>query len=114
MEAEEYRQICSKPESFARGDLETTHRILLERSSSVALLIEATLDAQPITKPDKHKGGSDTDHFLVQLGEDVVERILVHVQDAELAVLGREWETTPEASRIGSLTGSWTRLIDRE
>ena len=112
MDAEEYKSICNRADSFERGVLEASERELLSRHSSSASRLQEILRSEPITKPLLHNGGKHTDYFLVVLDVAEAEQIADCLVDAEVDAIGDDGETTPQASCFASLADAWMRYVD--
>lgn len=112
MDAEEYKSICNRPDAFERGVLETSERELLSRHSPSALRLQEILRGAPVSKPLLHNADKHTDYFLVKLNLAEAEQIVEYLVDAEADAVGRDGETTLQASRFGSLVDAWARYVD--
>ncbi len=112
MDVEEYKSICNRPDAFERGVLEASERELLSRHLPSALRLQEILRSATVSKPLLHNGGKHTDYFLVTLNVSEAEQIAGYLLDAEAGAVGRDGETTPQASHFGSLVDAWTRYID--
>jgi hypothetical protein len=110
--AEEYKFICNRPDAFQRNVLEASERELLLSHPALALRLREILNSAPIPKPSLHNGDKHTDYFLVNLNVAEAEQIAEHLGDAEVGAVGRNGETTPQASLFGSLVDAWIRYID--
>ena len=77
MDWNHYRSICDTPNVLSRWMLERS-AVLLEDDGEAGLarvLREAAL-ARPLDKPEGHRGGADTDFFVVDLREHQVRKVL--------------------------------------
>ena len=112
MDAEEYKSICRRPDAFERGVLEASERELVSRHLPSALRLQEILRSAPVSKPLLHNGGKHTDYFLVKLNVSEAEQIVEYLVDAEADAVGRDGETTPQASHFGSLVDAWTQYVN--
>ena len=112
MDVEEYKSICNRPDAFERGVLEASERELLSRHSPSALRLQEILRSAPVSKPLLHNGNKHTDYFLVRLNVAEAEQIVEYLVDAEADAVGRDGETTPQASHFGSLVDAWVQYVD--
>lgn len=112
MNAEEYKSICNRPDVFERGVLEASERELLSRHPPSALRLQEILSGEPVPKPLLHNGSKHTDYFLVKLNVAEAEQIADYFVDAEADAVGRDGETTPQASHFASLADAWMRYIN--
>jgi len=112
MDVEEYKNICNKPNVFQRGLLEASERELVLRHLPSAYHLQEILIDSPISKPRLHNDRKDADYFLVKLDVAKAEEIVEYLVDAEADAVGREGETTPQASHYASLVDVWMRYID--
>ena len=108
MTTHKYGRLTSSPIFVSRLIIEETASILARRCDSASVALTGLLGATPLTKPDKHVGGSSTDYFdTAGLSEEVLEGICDHLFEAEAEAVSWSGETTPEASRIAFLADLW-------
>ena len=112
MDVEEYKSICNRPDAFERGILESSERELRSRHLPSALRLQEILKSSSVSKPLLHNGDKHTDYFLVTLNVAEAEQIVEYLVDAEADAVGEDGETTPQASRFGSLVDAWVRYVD--
>ena len=112
MNAEEYKSICNRPDVFERGVLEASERALSQKHPPSALRLREIFSVAPIPKPLLHRGGSHTDYFLVELNVAEAEQIVEYLVDAETGAVRSDGETTPQASRFGSLVDAWESYVN--
>lgn len=111
-EFQKYKDICSLPNVFTRGDSEQVKEVLIKSKSDKALLIESILTSHPIEKPIKHRGDSSTDHFILNLTMQDAEIISNLLRDMEVQSTGCSGDTTPLASFYTSLFNKWFRYVE--
>jgi len=119
MDANEYREICCRPDSFQRAVLEATTQILLQSHPPLAVRVRELLEGSPISKPDLHGAGKNTDYFTVKLDVADAEQIVGFLQDAEVAaVLDAQMapvesngRTPTKADRVAALVDTWMGYV---
>lgn len=111
MNAEEYKSICKRPDTFQRGIIKATEQAVKERSD-LAVKLREILDGTAIPKPDSHNGSKESDYFPVKLNVEDAEQIQDYLFDAEASAVGLNGKTTPMTSHYASLVDVWQRYID--
>ena len=84
--------VCGRPLTFSDHDVDP----------------KRLLEKLPSEKPLEHTGDASTDFFdTTELSNETLEIIFDHLYQAEAGVVSETGDTTPEASRIGSLADLW-------
>jgi hypothetical protein len=104
--------MCSGPDAFGREVLEATAQVLSSLHPPSVLRVLEAFEGVPISKPELHTGGEDTDYFIVKLDVAEAEQIVEYLLDAEADAVGGRDETTRAASHISGLIAAWVRYID--
>ena len=112
MDANSYQVLCSKPNAFARHELQQTLDALLMKKSKNTDLLKAVLASSPLEKPPLHKGGKETDYFLVCVAANDAVEIIENLGDLEARAVSPDGYTTPEASRYASLVDRWLSYVE--
>ena len=110
MDARQYKVLTSRPDVFARGELDETARVLRTVDVRLAGRLEA-LERAPVPKPPRHRGGARTDCFRIDAPHALLAEVVDALVDAEAAAVGQDGETTPEASARADLVDRWTRYL---
>jgi hypothetical protein len=97
-----YKRICDRPDVFSRWMLTQT-QALIDDAMLRERLVQA-MSTAPIEKPADHKGGDETDMFVVALEVDAVRRI----RDALAAAVASGRRTDATRSRgLGGFVAAW-------
>ncbi|WP_036253685.1 hypothetical protein [Methylobacter sp. BBA5.1] len=112
METRAYHEICSKPSSFSRQEIEQTLAALEKVESNKMGLISDTLKSKPAEKPAQHRGSKETDYFLVQITIEDAEKIVEALGTLEAQSVSPEGHTTREASYYASLLDRWLNYVE--
>jgi hypothetical protein len=111
LNSHDYRRLVTVPNSFHRGVLEQTEKLLRPTHPDLAEVVQAALSSPPVPKPSQHAGGPETDHLLVQVPEDRASAIVDALLLLEAAAVSVDGETTFEASASASLVDQWGRYL---
>ena len=79
MDWDEYKKRCDTPGVVSRWMLERTAELV---DPSVAAHLLAATSGKPLTKPEGHKGGPDTDMFELHLDDAVAEAVVAAIERA--------------------------------
>lgn len=104
-----YKHEMGRSDVFHRTTIEETIAVLDHKQPELAQRIRIQLALPPIQKPGQHTGGSESDIFPLKLSRAEVDLIVEALGDAEVAALGPDYATTPEASRFVTLQGIWNQ-----
>lgn len=80
MDWQRYKTMCDTPDVCSRWLLEETLTLLDE--PSVAIRLREDMGRSPLTKPDDHAGGEETDMFRMSLSLREVRAIRRRVEEA--------------------------------
>jgi len=97
-----YKRICDRPDVFSRWMLMQTRELL--DSAELAARLDRFMSAQPLEKPIDHRGGADTDMFVVELGLADIDAVRAAVASAVAS--GRRTEAT-RARGLGGFVEAW-------
>ena len=61
MDTKKYHEICNKPSTFSRPELEQTLIALEKAGSNIKGLVADALKSKPVEKPTQHQGGEETE-----------------------------------------------------
>ncbi len=111
MKADEYKKLCNQPNAFSTHDLQFTERILRDENSVVALHLAEVLQKSPIPKPEKHKGDTFTDYFLIALPESDAEIIIDVFTDLEADAVEKDGTTTLSAGFYAEMADKWMNYL---
>jgi hypothetical protein len=111
MNANDYKQICSRPDVLQRAVLEQTARVIQIDLPAHAEHIESILGESPVSKPAQHNGGNETDYFYIDLSDEEAGEIIEYLLEKEAGAIGVDGNTTAEASSLGRLVDLWTQYI---
>jgi len=112
METKAYHEICNKPSSFSRQELEQTLTALEKAGSNKKVLVSGVLKSKPVEKPDLHQGGNEADYFLIQIAIKDAEEIAAELGTLEVQAVSTEGHTTPEATHYASLLDKWFNYVE--
>ena len=73
----------------------------------IANKLQAIISAGPIEKPEKHRGGPETDFFQVQLDQSELEVIVEAFCELEVSNLTSRGATTLTASHYATMLDIW-------
>ena len=107
MDASEYKARTNSPEAMRVGTLEDILRIVQAQDSGLATQVTANLHFVTIETPEQHVG--QPDWVQLALPEQLAESVLDCLSFAEAGAVGRDGETTQEASRIAGLVDALLR-----
>lgn len=102
-----YKQQSESKNAFSRNVLEETVRAIRPVNVGIADKIQSLLDSGPVQKPQKHKGGPETDFFMVELDQSEIEVIVEVFANLEVTNISPDGRTTSEASHYASLLDAW-------
>ena len=97
-----YKRICDRPDVFSRWMLMQTRELI--GSTALAARLDRIMSESPLEKPIDHRGGSDTDMFVVVLELADVDDIRAAV--ARAIASGRRTEAT-RARGLGGFIEAW-------
>ena len=106
LEWEPYKRLCDEPQFFTRWALNRTRELV---DAPIAAAVASVLDGVPLTKPEDHFGGKETDMFAVKLDRDTVCRVIESLSCTEL--LPGADESKRRRCRI--LKSSWLEHLEK-
>ncbi|NVJ61954.1 MAG: hypothetical protein HWE27_16300 [Gammaproteobacteria bacterium] len=112
METNTYHEICAKPSSFSRRELEQTLMALEKIESKKFGLVSDFLKSKPVEKPALHRGGKQTDYFIVQISTKEAEEIVEELGTLEAQAVTLEGHSTPDALHYASLLDRWFNYVE--
>ena len=96
-----YRALCDAPQRFTRWMLAESAALLSSQALRQAL--ESALDSDPLEKPEDHKGGAQTDVFLLTLSAAQTEAVLASIRDAIT-----RGQLTTGGRNLGGFEAAWS------
>lgn len=103
----EYKKITKQEIVFRRGVLEETICVMRSTHPKIADKLQGIINYGPIDKPEKHRGGPETDFFRVKLEQFEKELIVDTFGDLEALSISLLGETTPKASHYAAMLDIW-------
>ena len=103
MDWQRYKTLCERPDVMSRWMLNETAALVPKRLRTA---LRATLTTVPLAKPSDHKGGADTDMFVLD-AEAPVAAIAAAV--AQAAACGAR---TRQGRGLGGIVAAW-REVDQ-
>lgn len=113
MDTHEYKALTSSPLFVSRPIVIETISVLSCNDDPAYTALNNLLTTSPLTKPDKHEGGSSTDYFNTSnLSDSVLEEICDHLAKSES--YNAELDRNEAASRFATLLDIWMNRINTD
>jgi len=114
MNASEYHKMCQDPRALIRNTIEETLKAIPPDFEVLRNRVGQVLNGTPIEKPIEHRGGSDTDYYLVKLNDKEIFQIVEVLGEAEAGAVAENGSTTQLASHYATLLNKWNAILMQE